>query len=44
VKTFLYDVGRGVAVALTVGVVVFGTRAAIDEYRRRMLLASRNDD
>lgn len=41
-KTFLYDVGRGVAVALTVGVVVFGTRAAMDEYRMRRLLASRN--
>ena len=36
-KTFLYDVGRGVAVALTVGAVVFGVRAAMDGYKRRQL-------
>lgn len=42
-KGFLYDVARGVSVALTVGAVVVGVRAAMDGYRRRMLLASKNE-
>lgn len=37
-KHFLYDVARGVSVALVVGAVVYGARAVYEDQREKMAL------